>query len=142
MHQTPIWAVTDSSDSDSTFTGASPWPPLVAIGFVLSEIGVLLGLRPVSVAGLLLFVVSVAGILTEAGYITDPAKGTGVQGLALISIGTLLITGNQIGTAIRGQSIVIAGIICLVGALLWAGFVRKKSRSKVSASQTSKTTSD
>jgi membrane-bound ClpP family serine protease len=134
--------MSDPSDSDATFTGSSPWPLFVAIGFALSEVGVVLGLRPVSVAGLLLFVGSVAGILTEAGYISGPAKAAGIQGFVLIGIGILLITENQIGTTIRGQSIAIAGIICLVGAALWVGFVRKKTRAKMSKTETPETTSD
>jgi membrane-bound ClpP family serine protease len=134
--------MSDSSDSDATFTGASPWPLLVAIGFALSEVGVVLGLRPVSVIGLLLFVGSVAGILTEAGYIAGPAKAAGVQGFVLVGIGILLITETQTGTALRGQSIAIAGILCLVGALLWGGFVRKNTRAKVPTAETSETTSD
>ncbi|MXR43057.1 hypothetical protein GRX01_17135 [Halobaculum sp. WSA2] len=134
--------MSESSDSDSTFTGSSPWPLFVALGFVLSEVGVVLGLRPVSVAGLLLFVGSVAGILTEAGYIARPAKATGVQGLVLVGIGILLITENQTGTTIRGQSIAIAGIMCLAGALLWIGYVRKNTRANVSTAEPSETTSD
>lgn len=134
--------MSDSSDSDSTFTGASPWPLFVAIGFALSEVGVVLGLRPVSVAGLLLFVGSVAGILTEAEYIAEPAKTAGVQGLILVGLGILLITQNQNGTTIRGQSIAIAGILCLVGALVWVGFVRRRTRATVSTAETSETTSD
>ena len=134
--------MSDPSDSDATFTGSSPWPLFVAIGFALSEVGVVLGLRPVSVAGLLLFVGSVAGILTEAEYIAEPAKAAGVQGLILVGLGVLLITQNQTGTTIRGQSIAIAGILCLVGALVWVGFVRRKTRATVSTAETSETTSD
>jgi membrane-bound ClpP family serine protease len=134
--------MSDPPDSDATFTGASPWPLFVAIGFALSELGVVLGLRPVSIAGLLLFVGSVAGILTEAGYISGPAKAIGVQAFVLVGIGILLITETQTGTTIRGQSIAIAGILCLVGALLWVGFVRKNTLAKVSTTETSETTSD
>ena len=134
--------MSDESNPNSTYTGASPWPLFVALGFTLSEIGIVLGLRPVSVAGLLLFVGAVSGILTEAGYISQPTRATGVQGLALIGVGGLLIIENQTGTTIRGQSIAIAGILCLVGALLWAGFARKRKRDKVSTTESSTATSD
>ena len=134
--------MSDDSDTGSTYTGGSPWPLIVALGFTLSEIGVVLGLRPVSVAGLLLFVGSVSGILTEAGYISRPQRAIGVQGLALIGVGGVLIVENQTGTTIRGQSIAIAGILCLVGALLWVGFARKSKRDKVSTTDASETTSD
>ena len=134
--------MSNSSDSDSTFTGASPWPLFVAIGFALSEVGIVLGLRPVSVAGLLLFVGSVAGILTEAGYIAGPGKAIAVQGFALVGFGILLIAGNQTGTTIRGQSIAIAGIICLASALLWVALVRKKNHTEASTAETSETTSE
>lgn len=49
---------------------ASPWPMLVAFGFVISELGVLLGIFPVTVGGLLLFGGTVAGILNESDYVT------------------------------------------------------------------------
>lgn len=51
---------------------ASPWPVFVALGLVLSEVGVFIGLFPVAVFGLILFGGSVAGILTESGYADRP----------------------------------------------------------------------
>jgi len=68
---------------------ASPWPVFVALGLVLSEIGVFIGLFPVAVFGLILFGGSIAGILTESGYVTRPwptLVGVGVV-LALIAAG-------------------------------------------------------
>jgi len=68
---------------------ASPWPVFVALGLVLSEIGVFIGLFPVAVFGLILFGGSVAGILTESGYVTRPwptLVGVGVV-LAFIAAG-------------------------------------------------------
>jgi len=68
---------------------ASPWPVFVAMGLVLSEIGVFIGLFPVAVFGLILFGGSIAGILTESGYVTRPwptLVGVGVV-LAVIAAG-------------------------------------------------------
>jgi len=48
---------------------ASPWPMLVAFGFVISEVGVVLGVFPITVGGLLLFAGTVAGILSESNYV-------------------------------------------------------------------------
>ena len=68
---------------------ASPWPVFVAMGLVLSEIGVFIGLFPVAVFGLILFGGSIAGILTESGYVARPwptLAGVGVV-LAVIAAG-------------------------------------------------------
>jgi len=68
---------------------ASPWPVFVALGLVLSEIGVFIGLFPVAVFGLILFGGSIAGILTESGYVARPwptLAGVGVV-LAVIAAG-------------------------------------------------------
>lgn len=68
---------------------ASPWPVFVALGLALSEIGVFIGLFPVAVFGLILFGGSIAGILTESGYVERPwptLLGVGVV-LALLSVG-------------------------------------------------------
>jgi len=68
---------------------ASPWPVFVALGLALSEIGVFIGLFPVAVFGLILFGGSIAGILTESGYVQRPwptLVGVGVV-LALLAAG-------------------------------------------------------
>jgi hypothetical protein len=135
-------ADTDDADVDPSYTGASPWPLFVALGLALSEVGVVLGLRPVSVAGLLLFVGTVTGILTESGYVSRPAWAAGGQGIALVSIGVVLILQNQTGTTVRGQSIVIAGVLSLVGVLLWVGFLRRRTREPASTTESSEATSD
>ena len=134
--------MSDESDTGSSYTGGSPWPPLVALGLAISEVGVLVGLRPVAVAGLLLLVGSVTGILTESGYISRPSRAAGIQGLALIGIGVALIVRNQAGTAVRGQSIVIAGGLCLLGVLLWVGFVRTRSQETISTTESTDAKSD
>ena len=128
-------SITDESAARPSHTGASPWPLFVALGVALSEVGVVLGLRPVSVAGLLLFVGSVTGILTESGYISRPPLAAGVQGLALIGIGSVLIVQNQTGTTVRGQSIVIAGVLSLIGVLLWVGFLRRRTQETASTTE-------
>ena len=85
---------------------ASPWPVFVALGLVLSEIGVFIGLFPVAVFGLILFGGSIAGILTESGYVTRPwptLVGVGVvltviaAGLAIAYLPVASITVADIG---------------------------------------------
>lgn len=119
--------MSDESGKATSYTAATPWPPVVALGFTLSEVGVILGLRPVSVAGLLLFVVSVAGILTESGYISRPDLAVGFQGLALLGAGVAMVLEKQSGTTIRGQSIIIAAIVSLVSVALWRGLLKSRS---------------
>lgn len=70
---------------------ASPWPLFVALGVVLSEVGVVLGLFPVTVGGLLLFGGTVAGILKESGYVDRPAVALASLGLVLLAIGLLAV---------------------------------------------------
>ena len=134
--------MSDESNANPSRKKASPWPPFVALGLALSEVGVFIGLRSVSVVGLLLFVGTVTGILTESEYISRPARAASVQGFGLISIGIVLIFQNQTGTTVRGQSIVIAGVLCLVGVLLWVGFLQRRIREVASATESSETTSD
>lgn len=113
---------------------SSPWPLFVALGLVISELGILLGIIPLSVGGLLLFSGSIAGIVTEAGY-TEQAWGIlGGLGLVLIILGGILVatqvpsasvaalssvlselfSSRPNGIAIRGLSIVVAGVIAIV----------------------------
>lgn len=113
---------------------SSPWPLFVALGLVLSELGVLFGIIPLSVGGLLLFVGSIAGVLTESGYASGLWRVLGGLGAVLIVIGGIL-AGTQLGLTtpseiptelidafgeqpngiiIRGVSIVVAGAIAIV----------------------------
>lgn len=70
---------------------ASPWPMFVALGFVLSEVGVILGFFPVTVGGLLLFGGTVAAILRESGYIASPWRALVSMGVFLGAAGGLLV---------------------------------------------------
>lgn len=85
---------------------ASPWPVFVALGVVVSEVGVVLGLFPVAVGGLLLFGGTVAGILSEAGYVARPWRSLGAFGLVLLAFG-LLTVGLNLDPAALGVGAVL-----------------------------------
>lgn len=83
---------------------ASPWPLFVALGLAVSEVGVVLGVGPVAVGGLLLFGGSVAGILQEAGYVERPWP-------LLAGIGVLLLAGGALVVATQvSPSSLVAGV--------------------------------
>jgi hypothetical protein len=104
---------------------ASPWPLFVALGFVISEVGVVLGVFPIAVGGLLLFGGTVAGILREAGYVERPWRSLGVFGAILVGFGLLTVGLNLGATQLspaalldpakpfvyRGSAIAAAGLI-------------------------------
>lgn len=105
---------------------ASAWPLFVALGLPLAEIGVLFGLVPVAVGGLLLFVGSIAGITQESGYVERPWNLLAGLGGVLLVLGAVLAL-SQIplsagaltaalasnGLVVRGVSIVIAGFVAV-----------------------------
>jgi hypothetical protein len=105
---------------------ASAWPLFVALGLPLAEIGVLFGLVPVAVGGLLLFVGSIAGITQESGYVEQPWNLLAGLGSVLLVLGAVLAL-SQIplsagaltaalasnGLVVRGVSIVIAGFVAV-----------------------------
>ncbi|MFQ3320205.1 MAG: hypothetical protein ACI8UR_001372 [Natronomonas sp.] len=111
----------------------SPWPVVVALGFVLSEIGILFNLYPISVGGLLLFVGSVSGIIHEAGYVTEPWRLLSALGIALAAAGVAIVSTQvdggvsayvtqvsiQNGITQRGFTIAATGaILALAGVVL------------------------
>lgn len=116
--------MTDEFDADDRPVGTSPWPIFVALGIVLSEVGVLLGIRPVTVGGLLLLVGAAAGALHEAGYVSRPERAVGIGGVALVVIGLAFVAVDQTGTTVRGRSIVVAGALSLVVVPLWLAYSR------------------
>lgn len=88
---------------------ASPWPMLVAFGFVISEVGVVLGLFPVTVGGLLLFGGTVAGILSESGYVEATWKSLVALGVVLAAFGALTIGLNAELGALSLETLLDAG---------------------------------
>lgn len=105
-------------------TEGSPWPFLLAVGLATSEVGILLGLRPLSVGGLLLFVGSVAGMVRDAGYLVHLDRAVSVQGIVLVAVGVALIMRSATGSTVRGQSIAIAGVLSLLAIPLRLVYAR------------------
>jgi len=97
------------------YNTASPWPLFVALGIPVSELGVLLGLFPVAVAGLLLFCGSLAGVLAESGYAETPWLTTVVMGAVCLGVGAWFTFGGP-ALPVRGQAVGTAGILLVVGA--------------------------
>ena len=122
-------ADTDAESGVETPRKMSPWPLFVAVGLAVAEVGIVMeGLYPVAVAGLLLFVGSVAGIVHEAGYVARPWKLLGALGLLLVLAGVGVLY-SQVGTdllsalaadsvvIVRGYAILGAGVIAVFGGL-------------------------
>ena len=121
--------MTEEAGVSDRYPTASPWPMFVALGFALVELGLFLGIFPVSVGGVLLFGGSVAGILTESEYVAHLWKtmaGLGVAfgllGVAMVVFGDGLAVGpaleaidapNVVGNRLtsRGLAIGAAGVI-------------------------------
>jgi hypothetical protein len=96
---------------------ASPWPLFVALGLPLSEVGVLFGLFPVAVAGLLLFCGSIAGLLSESEYAATPWPAVGVSGVLCLAVGAWFLYGGP-NLPLRGQAVGAAGILLVAGAVV------------------------
>ncbi|EMA49301.1 MULTISPECIES: DUF7541 family protein [Halococcus] len=111
---------------------SSPWPLIVVLGFVCSELGLLFNVFPVAVGGLLLLVASVAGIVQESGYAERPWNLLVGLGLALVALGAILaftqldtLSVDALATTLlepsaivaRGAALAVAGVVAaLVGA--------------------------
>lgn len=93
-------------------TKTSPWPLVIVLGLVLSEVGILFNLYPVSVGGLLLFVGGIAGIVREAGYVTSPWRLVAGLGMAFAALGLLVVSTQVDGgpTAYLSQVFVDDGV--------------------------------
>ena len=124
-------------DRDRERPTASPWPVLIALGLAGSEVGIVVDLFPVAVAGLVLFAASVAGILAESDHVASPwpvAIGCGavlaLAGAALFALGTgavsLEAADGLTGLATRGLAIAIAGVVTVVGTVAVRARRRKR----------------
>jgi hypothetical protein len=113
---------------------ASPWPLFIAVGLAIAEVGVFLDVVAFAVGGLLLFVGSVAGILSESGYLSTPWPFVGGLGMVLAAVGIVLMTlypgdSGAIDIGLRAIAIAIAGVLCMGGSI--AGRVLLRDRSAV-----------
>jgi hypothetical protein len=116
------------SERMADYDKTSPWPIVLVFGLVSSEIGILFGLYPVAIGGLIVFVGSVSGIVNEAGYVTSPWRLLSALGAALIVLGALVVSTQADLTAIgsvlaaaEASSIAIRGVtIAGTGAILAA----------------------
>ncbi len=70
----------------------SPWPIVIVLGLVFSEIGMLFNIYPVAVVGLVMFVGSISGIVHEAGYVVSPWRLLTGLGAALAILGLALVS--------------------------------------------------
>jgi hypothetical protein len=108
---------------------SSPWPLIVVLGLVFSELGLLFNVFPVAVGGLLLFVGAIAGIILESGYAERPWSLLTGLGVVLCVLGALVtvtqldsvtldaivdIVGQPNGIVARGVELLIAGIVAVV----------------------------
>ncbi|MGQ4555976.1 DUF7541 family protein [Halobellus sp. GM3] len=102
---------------------ASPWPVFVALGIPIAEVGILFGLFPLAVGGLLLFGGSVAGMATESGYARTPWRAMAVVSVPLFALGlAFLFTGLDLPD--RGLAIVAAAVILVAAGAVGSLFSR------------------
>lgn len=122
---------TESALSEQ-YAKSSPWPVVVALGLVISEIGILFGLYPVAIAGLVMFAGSVSGIVHEAGYVASPWRLLSGLGVALVVVGVALVSTQvnggvsayvaqasvENGVTLRGFTIAATGAIVAVAGIV------------------------
>lgn len=106
--------MSDNPGLSDQYRRSSPWPLFVAVGLAISELGIVFPSLPLAVGGLVLFVGSVAGILTESGYVSRPLHVIGPFGgiLLIVGLGLFLMTSGSI--ARRGQALILAGICSFI----------------------------
>jgi hypothetical protein len=123
---------TEKIGSPTKIHRVSPWPPFVAVGFAVSEIGIVLNLVSLAIGGIVLFGGSVAGILTETKYVKNPWRPLVVLGVFFIVAGayiyasqvpqfgleTLFSVGPANAIAMRGEAVLIAGGLLVFGSIL------------------------
>ena len=118
----------DQSGLSDQYRMSSPWPLIVVLGLVFSELGLLFNVFAVAVVGLLLFVGAIAGIVLESGYAERPWTLLASLGVMLCVLGVLVtvtqlesitldalagVIGQPNGIVARGVELLIAGIVAL-----------------------------
>lgn len=145
----PTASAPESSTDDDTLGSptrihrVSPWPPFVAFGFAVAEIGIVLNFVTLAIGGIVLFGGSVAGILSETKYVRSPWRTLLVLGSVFVT-GGAAISASQVdqftlevllssepvnAIAMRGEAIIIAGLVLLLGSVV--GRLTRSQRTRV-----------
>lgn len=103
----------------------SVWPPFVALGIASTEVGVLFGLVPVAVGGVLLFGGGCAGLAREAGYaetVWGPLRLVGVvigtAGAAVWLWRSAALTPRALRVAVATDPFAVRAAVVLGAAVL------------------------
>lgn len=106
-------------------TKSSPWPIVAAVGIAATEAGVLFGIVPIAVGGVLAFGSSVAGMAREVGYVTDRWRPLRLVGGAIIVLAAAVWivvapspTPGGLATALETDGIAVRAAIILGSAIL------------------------
>ncbi|MFC7136052.1 DUF7541 family protein [Halobaculum litoreum] len=99
---------------------ASPWPLFVALGLPIAELGILFGLVPLAVGGLLLFFGSIAGILRENSYVSSTWRGLAALSLVVVALGLAIWYWDgttQSDLLVRAYSVLGTGVLMLLAGV-------------------------
>ena len=99
---------------------ASPWPLFVALGLPIAEVGILFGLVPLAVGGLLLFFGSIAGILRENRYVSSTWRGLAALSLLVVALGVAIWywdATTQSDLLVRAYSVLGTGVLMLLAGV-------------------------
>lgn len=99
---------------------ASPWPLFVALGLPIAELGLLFGIIPLAVGGVLLFGGSIAGMVTESGYASTAWRALVVVALFAVALGAALVYADpvtEVALAPRGYATVGSGLLMLLAGV-------------------------
>ncbi|ERG90905.1 MAG: hypothetical protein J07HQW1_00935 [Haloquadratum walsbyi J07HQW1] len=113
----------DTPGLSEQYRKASPWPLFVALGVPLSELGILFGLFPVAVGGLLLFGGSAAGMAAESGYAQTAWRGMAGVAVVLLVLGLAFVF-TALDLPDRGTAILVAAIILVAAGATGEFFAR------------------
>ena len=96
---------------------ASPWPIPLVLGLVTAELGIVFGgsWLPVAVFGLLLFGISVAGILRESAYVESLWMSGLLLTVLYATFGGLVVTLTD--ALLRGQAMLGAALVGAVATI-------------------------
>jgi hypothetical protein len=115
----------DQPGLSDQYRRASPWPPFVALGIPVAEIGILFDVFVVAVGGLLLFCGSLTGMIKEAGYAETAWRPFFIFAALLIAVGAALVF-TEVNLVTRGYAIITAGALLAVAGLSGELFVPRQ----------------